>query len=177
MAAAMELKHKGRIREGNPVWTVVLYILAILAALICIYPMYYVLCMSVSSPAAVSGLKVYFYPIGLQFNAYKVIIAKPEMWRAYGMTIFYVLVSTTFMLLTCVLAAFPLASPNLIGKRAATIFLLIPMYFSGGLIPSFMVMKMFGLYNNVWAMIIPHSYSIWYIILTRTYFLDRKSVV
>ena len=53
MAAAMELKHKGRIREGNPVWTVVLYILAILAALICIYPMYYVLCMSVSSPAAV----------------------------------------------------------------------------------------------------------------------------
>ena len=46
------------------------------------------------------------------------------------------------------------------------------MYFSGGLIPSFMVMKMFGLYNNVWAMIIPHSYSIWYIILTRTYFLS-----
>lgn len=172
MAAAVKIKQKGHISEGNPVWTVVLYILAILAALICIYPMYYVLCMSVSSPAAVSGLKVYFYPIGLQFNGYKVIVAKPEMWRAYGMTIFYVVVSTVCMLLTCVLAAFPLASPNLIGKKVATMFLLIPMYFSGGLIPSFMVMKMFGLYNNVWAMIIPHSYSIWYIILTRTYFLS-----
>ena len=57
MAAAVKIKQKGHISEGNPVWTVVLYILAILAALICIYPMYYVLCMSVSSPAAVSGLQ------------------------------------------------------------------------------------------------------------------------
>ena len=170
MATTVTKVHKNRIREGNPVATVIIYTLSILAAIICIYPMYYVLCMSLSSPGAVSGLKVFWYPIGWQVNAYKVIIAKSEMWHAYSMTIFYVVFSTGAMLLTCILAAFPLVSPNLIGKKFVTVFLLIPMYFSGGLIPSFMVMKMFGLYNNVWALIIPYSYSIWYIILTRTYF-------
>jgi ABC-type sugar transport system, permease component len=163
-------KKERHIQEGNVAVTVVLYVLAVLAALICIYPMYYVLCMSLSSPAAVSGFKVYGYPIGLQFNAYNVIVRKSAMWQAYGMTIFYVVVSTAITLLTCILAAYPLTSPNLIGKKYLTIFLLVPMYFSGGLIPTFMIMKTFGLYNNVWAMIVPNAFSIWYIILTRTYF-------
>lgn len=170
MGASETKVKRGHIRSGNPVATGIIYALAILAALICIYPMYYVLCMSLSSPAAVSGLRVYWYPVGWQVDAYKVIISKVEMWRAYGMSIFYVVVATVIMVMTCILAAFPLTSPNLIGRKFMTVFLLIPMYFSGGLIPTFMVMKMFGLYNNVWAMIIPHAYSIWYIILTRTYF-------
>lgn len=163
-------RRKSHIQEGNPVATIIIYILSVLAAVICIYPMYYVFCMSISSPEAVAGLKVYWYPIGFQLNGYEVIMMKSEMWHAYAMTILYVLISTASMLLTCVLAAYPLTCQNLIGKKFITVFLLIPMYFSGGLIPTFMVMKMFGLYNNIWAMILPHSYSIWYIILTRTYF-------
>lgn len=167
--SSVSKKQKG-IQEGNPIATVIIYILVILAAVICIYPMWYVFCMSISSPEAVAGEKVFWRPIGIQFNAYKIIAGKSEMWRSYGMTIFYVVTSTACMLLNCVLMAYPLSSPNLIGRKAMTIYIMIPMYFSGGLIPTFMIMKMLGLYNNIWVMILRHAISIWYIILTRTYF-------
>ena len=92
------------------------------------------------------------------------------MWRAYGNTIFYVAATTVLMLLFCVLCAYPLCTPGLIGKKVLVTFLLIPMYFSGGLIPTFLIMNKLHLYNNVWAIILPGAISIWNIILTKTYF-------
>ena len=74
------------------------------------------------------------------------------------------------MIFTCALCAYPLTSPKLIGRKFYNIFLLIPMYFGGGLIPTFILMTKLHLYDNIWALIIPASFSIWYIILTRTYF-------
>ena len=67
--------------------------------------------------------------------------------------------------------------PGLLGKKAVVTYLLVPMYFSGGLIPTFLVMNRLGLYNNIWAVILPGSLSIWNIILARTYFASIPDTI
>lgn len=149
---------------------VVFYILAAVICIITIYPMYYVFIMSISKPQDVMAMNVYLYPTGFELDAYKKLVYDSSMWRAYGNTIFYTAFSTVLMLFTCIIGAYPLSVPELKGRKIVVTYLLIPMYFSGGLIPTYLVMNKLGLYNNVWAIIIPASFSIWYLILTRTYF-------
>ena len=131
--------------------------------------MYYVLVLSLSSPKAAIAMNTYLIPDGLHFDSYRVIMKDMTMWRAYGNTLLYVSITTVLMLVTCVLAAYPLTSSRLAGKKWLTVYLLIPMYFGGGLIPTYLVMSKLHLYNNIWAIILPGCFSIWNIILTRTY--------
>ncbi len=85
------------------------------------------------------------------------------------MSLFYVVIGLTIMLVSCMLMAFPLTRPNLKGRKLVTFFLLIPMYFSGGMITTFIVVaKFLNLYNTVWAIILP-GVSIWNIILCKTF--------
>ncbi|MEG0485290.1 MAG: carbohydrate ABC transporter permease [Angelakisella sp.] len=161
---------KNQIRSGSALADVLIYILAGFCCLITVYPMYYVLIRSVSEPMQAMLGNNFLLPGGLDFTSYKVIFGDNQMWRAYGNTIFYVAATTVLMLLFCVLCAYPLCAPKLIGKKVLVTYLLIPMYFSGGLIPTFLIMNKLHLYNNVWAIILPGAISIWNIILTKTYF-------
>lgn len=156
--------------DGSKLGNIIIGIVAVIICIVCIYPIYYVLILSVSSPQSVLALDRFLWPDGIYLDSYKVIMQNQDMWRAYGNTILYVVITTVLMIFTCVMTAYPLTSSRLIGKKAATIFLLIPMYFSGGLIPTFIMMTKIGLYNNIWAVILPQAFSIWNIILTKTYF-------
>ena len=132
--------------------------------------MYYVLIMSVSDPALTASTgPAYFYPKGLYFGSYKLIFRDARLWRAFGNTVFYVVFGTLFMIFTTVSMAYPLTRPNLKHRKAVVFFILLPMYFSGGLIPSFLLYYKLGLYNTIWAILLP-SVSIWNIILVHTYF-------
>ncbi|MGI5899394.1 MAG: carbohydrate ABC transporter permease [Christensenellales bacterium] len=162
------------IREGNPAFTVLMYIAAAVVLLITVYPMYYVMIMSISDPKDVLAKTVYFLPTGFFTDSYRYVLADPQLWRSLGNSAVYVAVTTVFHLVVCVLFAYPLAMPKLIGRSFFVWFLLIPMYFSGGLIPTFLVYTKLGLYNSIWALILPASYSMMHIILLRTYF--RHSV-
>ena len=117
------------------------------------------------------------FPKGFDLNSYRVILSDTTLWRAYGNTLLYVVVTTLLMLLFCTLCAYPLCMPGLLGKKAVVTYLLVPMYFSGGLIPTFLVMNRLGLYNNIWAVILPGSLSIWNIILARTYFASIPDTI
>lgn len=166
-------KKSRKIREGSVVADVIIFIIVALLAFICLYPMYFVLVTSLSDPAYAQQMNTYWWPhsdTGIFLGTYKRLVTDMTMWQAYGNTIVYTLIPTFLMLVTCCLCAYPLTSPKLVGRKICNIFLLIPMYFGGGLIPSFILMTKLGLYNNIWAIIIPASFSIWYIILTRTYF-------
>jgi putative aldouronate transport system permease protein len=160
----MSLKRKFGIGD------IFIYLVMIFICFITLYPMYYVFILSISDPVAAAGMQVYLYPKGLYLRAYSILATDAKMWRAYGYTIFYVVSCTVLILLTSVTCAYPLTSKKLIGRKYVVAFLLIPMYFGGGLIPSFLLISKLGLYNTVWALIIPASFNIWYIILTRTFF-------
>lgn len=163
-------RKKARLHEGNRFFTVIMYIVIALLTFIAIYPVYYVLIMSISEPKETAAMTVYWYPKGFYIDAYKIILRDSDLWMAYGNSIIYVISTTVLTLITCVIGAYPLTSPKLKGRKLVTFFLLIPMYFGGGLIPNYLLMSKLGLYDNMWALIIPGSFSIWYIILTKTYF-------
>ena len=162
--------HKNKIREGNPAVTVILYLLVVLICIATVYPMYYVLILSISAPQFAAKMDVYLFPKGFSLEAYRMMIGDMEMWRAYANTILYTLPTTVLMLVTSVLVAYPLTYKRLLGRKYLNMFLLIPMYFSGGMIPAFLLITKLGLYGNPLSQIIPACFSIWNIILMKAFF-------
>jgi len=166
----MNANRANHIREGNKAVTALIYILAVLIGLVTLYPMYYVLILSLSEPTAAATMQVYTVPKGFSLDSYILLFKDSNMWRAYLNTLMYEVPTTLLMLLTCVLAAFPLTYKRLPGRKLVTMFLLVPMYFSGGMIPSFLLITKLGLYNSPWSQILPVCFSIWNIILVKSFF-------
>lgn len=165
-------KNPNTIREGSKVATAVIYIVVCLICLVALYPFYYVLIQSFADPEEVIKGTTYLWPKKFYFGSYEMILGDMKMWKAYGYTILYVVAGTILALITSVLGAYPLSVKNLAGRKWVVKFLIITMYFSGGLIPTFLLMTKLNLYNNIWAMIIPGAVSVWNIILVRTFFMD-----
>lgn len=166
----MAQKNPNKIKNGSPVATVIIYFILILLAFICIYPLWYVAVISVSTPITAVKMDAYFLPKGFYTGSYAKLFKDVKFWVTYGNTIIYATTCCVGMLITCAMCAYPLTSPLLKGKRLIVFFILIPMYFSGGLIPQYIWMSKLGMYNTRWAIIFPGIVSMWYIILTRTYF-------
>ena len=161
---------QNRIKDRGIVSTVLLYFFAALIAFITIYPMYYVLVLSFSSPREALTMRVYWWPKGFFVDGYKRILTNSNLWLSYRNTIMYCTTRAILTLATSVLAAYPLTVKHLYGRKFVTMFLLIPMYVSGGIIPEFILMTKLGLYNSPLALILPGSYAIFYIVLVRSYF-------
>lgn len=164
-------KNPNKIKQGSKAVDVIFYLLALSVCLITLYPFYYVIIMSISDPMEVAAMNVYWYPKGLYFGSYQLIMRDIKMWKSYLNTIIYVLSGTFLNCLTAILGAYPLSVKNLYGRKWIVRFLIIPMYFGGGLIPSFLLMNKLGLYNTMWVIIIPGAVGIWNIIMVRTYFM------
>jgi putative aldouronate transport system permease protein len=163
--------NQNAIKEGSPIADFFIYFFTIFICIITLYPFYYVVIMSVSDPVRVAAMDVYLYPKGFQLGSYGLIVRDAKMWWAYLNTLIYVGAGTALTLLTSVLGAYPLSVKNLPGRKWLVRYLIFPMYFGGGLIPTFLLVNKLGLYNTRWAIIIPGAVSIWYIILVRTYFM------
>ena len=147
----------------------VVTLIAVFTCFITIYPMWYVIVMSVSDPAAAAAGKVTFWPVGFSVSSYELVLNNPRFWISIRNSVLYVLVGCVLMLFTTMSVAYPLTRPNLKGRKLVNLFLIIPMYFGGGMIPSFILVTKLGLYNSPLALILPGCYSIWNIILCRTY--------
>lgn len=158
------------IREGNPFATFLIYLACALIAFITLYPMYYVLILSLSEPKFAATMKVYVIPKGFSLAAYEMLVKDLKMWRAYANTLLYVIPVTILMIVTSTTVAYGLNYKKLIGRKFLTMFLLIPMYIGGGTIPVFLLMMKLGLYDSPLSQIIPGCFSIWNIILVRSYF-------
>lgn len=161
---------KSKVKRNRwTVFDVVVTFIAIVAIIITLYPMVYVFACSISDPTAVLAGKVILWPVGFSTDAYLIVFKNPNFWRALFNSVIYVIAGCILMFFTTVTVAYPLTRPNLKFRKFLTYYLLIPMYFGGGMIPSYIVISKLGLYNTVWALILPGSYSIWNIILCRTY--------
>lgn len=163
------IARRNHIREGSPLATGVLGFIAVALGLVTVYPMYYVLILSISDPAAAMTMRVYWVPDGFNLDSYRLLVRDSEMWRAYLNTILYIVPTTLLMLATCLMGAFPLTVKGLRFRKWINMYLLIPMYFSGGMIPSFLLIVKLGLYDQPLSQILPACFSIWNIILTKAY--------
>lgn len=154
--------------EHTNAFDVFVYIVCGAMALFALYPMWYVLIMSFSDPNySLKG--VFLWPRGFFLDGYKRVLLDRKMWVSAKNSLIYVTSGTLLALVTSVLMAYPLARPNLRFRKAVVFFLLIPMYWSGGVIPYYLLLNKLGIYNTPWALILP-GYTIFYIILVRTFF-------
>ena len=155
--------------KSDIVFDVVNYSLLGILLLIVIYPLYYIVIASFSDPFAVVGGQMKLAPVGFNLNAYRMVMRFSSVWTGYRNTILYTVLGTSINLTMTVLAAYPLSRPDFVGRKLFTGIIAFTMFFSGGLIPTYLLVFNLGMLNTIWAMVIPNAVSVWYIIITRTF--------
>ena len=152
---------------------VMLYLILTVVVLICLYPFLNVVAYSLSGNTAVLSGKVTFYPIDFQLSAYKEILLKQtQIWTAMGISVTVTVLGTLLGLVLTVAAAFALSKEKLKGRGILSGFILFTMYFSGGIIPTFLVVKGVGLYDSISALVIPSAMNVFNFIVMRTFFKE-----
>ncbi|GBG09067.1 Probable ABC transporter permease protein YtcP [Paenibacillus agaridevorans] len=141
----------------------------LLFTLACIYPFYYVLIVSLNDPLDAQRGGLYLWVRSFSFENYKAIFQTSELLNAYQITLFRVIVGSVLHLLLTAMFAFALTKKHFVFRRFLTWWMLIPMYFSGGLIPTYVVMDMLGLVNNVMVYVLPHLLATFHILILRTF--------
>lgn len=137
---------------------------------ICLYPFLNVLAYSMSGYNAVLSGKVTFYPIDFNIDAYRQILGKTQIWLAMRATIIVTVLGTALSLILTIFAAYALSIKDLPGRKAFTVFILFTMYFSGGMIPTFIVVKSLGMYDTLLSLFLPQAINVFNFIVMRTFF-------
>ena len=164
--------HNNRIRDtwNDRVFLTSMYALAGLIMLITLYPLLYVLSASFSGAEAVAGGKVYLWPVSPSMEGYKLAFADKDIMIGFKNSVFYTALGTSINMLLTILLAFPLSRKQLPGRALITFFVAFTMYFSGGLIPTFLVVNSLKLVDTVWGFLLPGMISTFNMIIMRTYF-------
>ncbi len=138
--------------------------------LVILYPVYFVIIASVSRPSAVALGQIFLWPRGLNVEGYKGVFAYAEIWTGYRNTILYTITGTLLSLAITLPAAFALSRRDLVGRGFLTVVFSLTMFFSGGIVPTYLLVRALGMRNTIWSQIVPGAAEFWYIVLARTYF-------
>lgn len=148
----------------------VFHLIAILMIIGVMYPLWFVVIASFSNPADVANGEVWLWPKQWVLAGYNELFKQPQIWKSYWNTILYTVVGTLIALAVNIPAGYAMSRSDLKGRKYINVFYLIPMFIGGGLIPTYFVVKGFGLLNTFWVMVLPFSVSTYNIIVTRTFF-------
>lgn len=151
------------------VFEIISYFILSIVLLVILYPLFFVVIASISNPVLVNTGEVLFYPKDIMFDGYKKIFHYNELWVGFRNSVIYTILGTMLNVTLTFMAAYPLSRRVFSGKKAIMIYLMVTMYFWGGLIPTFLVVKSLGLYDNWLIMIIMGAVSIINIIIARTF--------
>ncbi len=163
-------KHKNRIRPCLQDRVVLRLdeILMGVFALIIAYPLLFVIFSSFEGQ--VSTLSLNIFPKKWSFEGYKAVFEYHWIWIGYRNSIIYTILGTLCGLAFCILAAYPLSNPNLDGRNFFMGLFVFTMYFSGGLIPTYLTMRNYGMLDSIWALLLPGAANVYNMIIMRTYF-------
>ncbi|MCM3127455.1 MULTISPECIES: carbohydrate ABC transporter permease [unclassified Paenibacillus] len=158
---------------GEHIFDSINYILLILIMVLCAYPMLYIFNSSISDPEQLlASRSLMLIPEGLSFEAYSKVFQNPKIYSGYLNTLFYVIVGTALNLVMTTLAAYALSRPDLYGRSFFMKLITFTMFFSGGMIPTFLLVQNLGLLDTRWAMILPAAINTFNFIIMRTNFMN-----
>lgn len=157
-------------RSGDRVFRAVNAVILVAVCVATLFPFLNVIAVSLSGRNPVSRGEVSFYPKDFTLQAYKKILQNDAIFRAYGNTLFVVLVGTVLSVGMTAFAAYPLSKRNLVGRNAITFLFALTMWFSAGMIPQFLVVRDLGLFDRLWALILVPLVSAFHVIIMRTFF-------
>jgi putative aldouronate transport system permease protein len=163
---------KPRIREslGDRLFLTGIYIFLTLVLIVVLYPLIYIASSSISDPLAVASGKVWLWPVDISFLGYKVVLQNKQILWGYGNSLIYTIGFTLISIILTVILAYPLSRKTFWGRNAVMMFITFTMLFSGGLIPTYMVVKYLGMIDTRWALLIPGAIGVWSVIIARTFF-------
>ena len=149
---------------------IILVVLCAVILLIVAYPLYYVLVASVSNPYDVYAGKTFLFPSQFTLEGYKAVFADEGILTGYLNSIKYTVIGTVFSVVMLYLTAYPLSIKELPGRKAISIFFIITMYFGGGLIPTYLIVKQTGLTGTMWSLFLPGGVGVGNMIILRNFF-------
>ncbi len=165
-------KNKIKISPSRRVFIVVNTILLTFVMLASLFPILNILALSFSSNSAAAAGWVTVFPVDFTLDSYKYILENPAFFRAFGISVIRVILGSAISLSVCLLAAYSMSQSdlNFHARKVYRWIFLITMIFNGGMIPTFMVIKMVGVYNTIWALVLPTAVQTFNIILMQNFF-------
>lgn len=169
----MELtrRHSGiRVAPSRKAFVIINTVVLLLISAIMLYPAIYVIAASFSEETAILRGDVFLYPVRAHLKAYQKVFVYPMLWKSYSNTLLYTVLGTAINLILTVFGAWALSQKKMVGRRFFTLMCTFTMFFGGGMIPTFLVVKGLGLLNTIWGILLPGAVSTYNMILMRTFF-------
>ena len=166
----MQVKEKKLRSLSDKTSDIILVVFCTVIMLIVAYPLYYVLVASFSDPYDVYAGKTFLLPSQFTLKGYTSVFADQRIFSGYMNSIKYTVVGTIFSVVMVYITAYPLSRKSLPGRKWISIFFIITMYFGGGLVPTYLVVKNTGLLNNMWALFLPGGVAVGNMIIVRNFF-------
>lgn len=165
-------KNKSGIRRSRSdvIFDVINHVIMLLLLIIIIYPLYFIVLASVTDPDIVNAGKLVFIPQGFYTDGYEQAFAYEALWQGYANTILYVIVCTVISTVVTVTAGYVLSRKDLFGRNFIMKLFTFTMFFGGGLIPSFLLIKNLNMYDTIWALALPSAVSVYNMIVCRSFF-------
>ena len=170
MTAVAKEVRRIRSTRADKTFDVLNYIILTFCFLIVAYPLYFIVIASVSDPVDVYAGKVFFYPVHASLDGYRRIVEYKSFFTGYRNTLIYTLIGTLVNVVLTIPGAYALSRKDLVGRNAVMMMITFTMLFSGGMIPNYLLVCELGLYNTMWALILPGAVSSWNLIVARTFF-------
>ena len=165
-------KRRTKIGEtrADRIFDIMNYVILTICFLLVAYPLYFIVIASVSDPVDVNAGKVIFYPVKVTLDGYRRILDYDSFFTGYRNTLIYTGFGTLINMLLTVPAAYALSRRDLVGRNFFMMLITFTMIFSGGLIPTFLLVRELNLVDTIWAMVLPAAVSSWNLIVARTFF-------
>jgi len=165
-------KKKIRLRNADFTFYIITGIIVGLFFIISAYPMLLILSSSFSDRYAVLAGKVVLWPVNFTIDGYRAVFRYPDILIGYKNTIIYTIVGTVINVFVTMITAYPLARKGWYGRKVITFIFIFTMFFSGGMIPTYIQIRSLGMLNTMWAMVLPGAISVYNMIIART-FIDN----
>lgn len=161
-----------KVSKSRRIFLFVNAVFLILFALLCLVPFLNLLAISLSKSSAVDSGSVGLSPIGFNLEAYRYLMKKGEFWKAFGVSTVRVLLGTLVSLIVTILAAYPISrsGKTFKGRSFYVILFIVTMFFSGGLVPTYILITRLGLYDSIWALILPTAMNAWNMVILVNFF-------
>jgi putative aldouronate transport system permease protein len=163
---------KATIREsvGDKLFLIGIYVILSLVLVVVLYPLIYIFSSSLSSPSAVTSGRVWLWPVEFSLKGYASLIENPKIITGYANSLFYTAAGTLISVALTIMIAYPLSRKTFFGRNMLMMLITFTLLFSGGLIPTYLVVKQLGLIDTRWALLIPNAIWVWQVIIARTFF-------
>lgn len=152
------------------IYDAIIYAVLFIVLVVILFPLLNVLAVSLSSNVHINANDITIFPRGFNLYTYKMVFRESKIYTAYKNTLIYVIIGTFLSLLVTSMAGYALSKKKLIFRKKFMIYILITMFFNGGMIPLFLTIKNLGIYNTMWAVILTPLVNAWYLIIMKSFF-------